>query len=635
MSYSSRVRYRVLNRQGMQVDDKKPKKLRQQMEQKLGETLEKLNKQKKNLAGLKRLKDEQDAKIKSYDAAVMTIFVEFLKSRLLNPFILSQVYKARVLPDLVASPPRSSVPSTSNLVHPILTDFNQNNCISSASPSSELNINQEWHPTGTGSTQTLPVSGSTDSRHTAGVPSISVETKQGNIYAPSISTPRTYVVKFLISAVSSYDPSESVITPPDSPGTGYWTSEGTSLMVFYRFSFRNDFYLSKIGLSTITASSAGGDNVITLYEADGVTVQSSGFSVVTDRATGTSYLAEPETYTVPEIINTEGLKVEHVCNIDFDPETAEVLKMGKRTKKAAANEEATSPKKQPKGQANPADDSTGDAEFYDPNETVYADNSKNNSNMSTDNPETPKDDFFYKDQEEEGYKNQYRQQDDDSMSDISSSAGNMTPTNQPGTDLPSGATGDSLAGKMDLLDTPSAPIPAQVQLDLIEVRKAVEKAGGLVAQKAPDFDKVKPRIGQELEVLNETLDIGDEIFLPERPAEHTLPKLTSKDLLPPSSTAPIPLEYEHGEHDHECVQERRIEFLVMKKSMNDKTIPVGFLEEAELQKLFDTIRNNVDDIQIMDTVLWIRVEKATTISSMMLCTVNYRLFNEIRHLLDK
>ena len=69
----------------------------------------------------------------------------------------------------------------------------------------------------------------------------------------------------------------------------------------------------------------------------------------------------------------------------------------------------------------------------------------------------------------------------------------------------------------------------------------------------------------------------------------------------------------------------------MKKSRHAKTIPVGFLEEAELQTLFDTIRNNVDDIQIMVTVLWIRVEKATTISSMMLCTVNYRLFNEVRH----
>ena len=142
---------------------------------------------------------------------------------------------------------------------------------------------------------------------------------------------------------------------------------------------------------------------------------------------------------------------------------------------------------------------------------------------------------------------------------------------------------------------------------------------------------MKPRIGQELEVINEALDIGEEIFIPERPAEQSLPKLSSRDLLPPSSTAPIPLEYEHGDGDHEFVQERRIEFLVMKKSRTNKTIPAGFLDEKELQQLFDHVRNAIDDIQIMDTVLWTRVDKATTISSMMLCTLNYRLFNEVRH----
>ena len=117
------------------------------------------------------------------------------------------------------------------------------------------------------------------------------------------------------------------------------------------------------------------------------------------------------------------------------------------------------------------------------------------------------------------------------------------------------------------------------------------------------MEKQKARVGQELEVLNEALDIGEEMFVPERPAEHTLPKLSSRDLLPPSSTAPVPIDYKHGEYDHEFVQERRIEFLVMKKSKIDKTIPTGFLDEAELQTLFGTVRNSVDDIQIMDTVL--------------------------------
>ena len=231
--------------------------------------------------------------------------------------------------------------------------------------------------------------------------------------------------------------------------------------------------------------------------------------------------------------------------------------------------------------------------------------------------------FFYEDKEKEG--DNYREEENESMEDSSDESAPATPENPTNDPRPDGATGESLAGHLTLLDTPSATIPAQVQLDLLEVRQAVENAGGLVSQKPPDLEKQKARVGQELEILNEALDIGDEMYIPERPAEHTLPKLTSKDLLPPSSTAPVPIDYEHGEYDHEYVQERRIEFLVMKKSKTDKKIPAGFLDEEELQALFDTVRNSVDDIQIMDTVLWIRVDKATTISSMMLCTINYRL----------
>ena len=43
------------------------------------------------------------------------------------------------------------------------------------------------------------------------------------------------------------------------------------------------------------------------------------------------------------------------------------------------------------------------------------------------------------------------------------------------------------------------------------------------------------------------------------------------------------------------------------------------------------MRNTIDDIQIMDTVLWTHVEAATKISSIMLSTVNYPLFNAVRH----
>ena len=134
--------------------------------------------------------------------------------------------------------------------------------------------------------------------------------------------------------------------------------------------------------------------------------------------------------------------------------------------------------------------------------------------------------------------------------------------------------------------------PSQVQLDLIQVRNAVEQAGGLVAQKAPDLEKMKPRMGQDLEILNETLDIGDQIIAPERPAEQSLHKLTPKDVLPPSSTSPIPLEYEHDPSDHDFVQERRIEFLVMMKPriITSATKPVQFLTTEQLQGIFDHVR---------------------------------------------
>ena len=159
----------------------------------------------------------------------------------------------------------------------------------------------------------------------------------------------------------------------------------------------------------------------------------------------------------------------------------------------------------------------------------------------------------------------------------------------------------------------------------------MEQAGGLVSQKAPDLEKMKPRIGQDLEVVNEALDIGEQVIAPERPAEKDLPRLTSKDLLPPSSTAPVPIDYEHEEGAHEFVQERRVEFLIMMKSRTNPTEAVKFLDEDQLQALFDYVRNNFDDIMIMDTVLWNRVEKGTRISSIMLSTVNFRLFNEVRH----
>ena len=181
------------------------------------------------------------------------------------------------------------------------------------------------------------------------------------------------------------------------------------------------------------------------------------------------------------------------------------------------------------------------------------------------------------------------------------------------------------------LDTPSTDIPSQVKMDLMQVRAAVKMAGGLVAQRPPDIEKMKPRTGQTLEILNESLDIGDLVQLTACPPEHTLPRLTSRDLLPPSSTEPVPLDYKEDPSDHVYVQERSIEFLVMARKRDQLTSGLNFLDKNQLQKLFDFVRIKQDHVQIMDTVRWIRVDPKTEISSMMLSTLNYSLFKKIRH----
>ena len=202
-----------------------------------------------------------------------------------------------------------------------------------------------------------------------------------------------------------------------------------------------------------------------------------------------------------------------------------------------------------------------------------------------------------------------------------------TPVGQPTDSTPGGGVTQQLS----LMSTPSNTVPPRVRADLIEVRTAIEQAGGLISQKPPNLEDIKPRIGQTIEVCNETLDIGEQIQQIVRPAEHTLHKLTSDELLPPPSTEIVPLEYIEDPDDYEFVQERSIEFLVMSRRLDMPTAGLFFLEHKQLQELFDFVRTKNDHIEIMDTVRWIRVDKSTEISSMMLSTRNYQLFKRIRH----
>ena len=395
-----------------------------------------------------------------------------------------------------------------------------------------------------------------------------------------------------------------------------------------------------------------------------------GYDIYTDTVSGTSYAVETDhNNNVAKadnggIVNTVGLHIEEAFDIEFDEETAALIAMGKRAK-STKNGESGSPKKTHQTATPPGicsihtnqinfppvskllppkyvtDETSGDNEFYDLDDTVLNDGNSS-SNMSTDDKAESTSGFFYSNIDSEKQKNEgtggeeqpgssfeaHREQNTDSPG---SSCQNTPCASTPGTTTQNDTPGGNITGQLENMGTAPNPVPTQVQLDLLQVRQAVELAGGLVAQKAPDLDKMKPRVGQDLEVLNEVLDIGEQILAPDRPEEQSLHRLTSRDLLPPASTAPVPLDYEHDPNDHDFVQERRIEFLVMMKSRTNPTAAAQFLTTEKLQELFDYVRNKLDNIQIMDTVLWIRVEKATTISSMMLSTVNYPLFNAVRH----
>ena len=171
-----------------------------------------------------------------------------------------------------------------------------------------------------------------------------------------------------------------------------------------------------------------------------------------------------------------------------------------------------------------------------------------------------------------------------------------------------------------------------LQKDLSKVREAVSLAGGLASNK-PDFEKQKDREGQHVEVVEEWVDLTEETFddLPERPAENTLRRISLKELLPPATSVPVPLDMELDGEELTFVANQRIEFLVlMRKDGNDKT-SWGFPNEAQLLKMYNHVRNVADHDLIMDVCLWCRVDPKTGIASIMLSTIHLPLFKRIRH----
>ena len=168
--------------------------------------------------------------------------------------------------------------------------------------------------------------------------------------------------------------------------------------------------------------------------------------------------------------------------------------------------------------------------------------------------------------------------------------------------------------------------------DIIRVNEALHICGGAQSQKAPDLNNIAPRLGQDIQVIDDELDLesADYDCLPVRPDEASLKRLTHKELLPPPSSHPVPLDLQIDLDAPEFVANQRIEFLVIMKKIGDRHTPWGFPDLAVLQALLDHVREVCDHDQIMAVALWVRVD-ASQIATMMLSTINLPLMNKIRH----
>ena len=193
------------------------------------------------------------------------------------------------------------------------------------------------------------------------------------------------------------------------------------------------------------------------------------------------------------------------------------------------------------------------------------------------------------------------------------------------------ASTPGLSSLMESVSLPSAPpISNQHREDFRKVREAFQAAGGSSYKTPPDFEKLKPRPGQSLEVVNEDLDIGLLAETPDRPDEQSLERVPDHVLLLPESTSMVPLDFQMDYTLPEFVKEQRIELAVVCKPLDNSTDKWGFPPAKILQEVFDHIRDR-DEVEIVDVCLWSRVEKSTGIASIMLSTINLALFIETRH----
>ena len=72
------------------------------------------------------------------------------------------------------------------------------------------------------------------------------------------------------------------------------------------------------------------------------------------------------------------------------------------------------------------------------------------------------------------------------------------------------------------------------EVDINKVNEALFIKGGAHSSKAPDLGSIKPRIGQDLNVIDDNLDLENANYdtIPVRPEESTLSRLSHADFYP-------------------------------------------------------------------------------------------------------
>ena len=129
------------------------------------------------------------------------------------------------------------------------------------------------------------------------------------------------------------------------------------------------------------------------------------------------------------------------------------------------------------------------------------------------------------------------------------------------------------------------------------------------------------------------LPTGELEPLIERPEESTLQRIDFKDLIPPASSSEVPSDFQFDLTLPEYVREQKIEFLLVQKAIDDKAW--SFPTEETMHQIWNHVRNKLDSDYILDVCLWCRFEKSTSITSLMLSTVNLPVMEEVRHEIRK